>query len=78
MFLYLYVCSSSNEYKLLLLWEKALGLLVRQAKLQGSSSDLVNNFSTLAQMFVKIGEDKASEGFLGAIGLGKKSPYSIK
>lgn len=29
-------------------------------------------------MFVKIGEDKASEGFLGAIGLGKKSPYSIK
>ena len=43
--------------------------------MQGSSSDLINNFTTVVQMLVKIGEDKASEGFLGAIGLGKKSPY---
>lgn len=72
------MCSASNEYKLLLLWEKALGLLLRQARMQGSSSDLVNNFTTVVQMLVKIGEDKASEGFLGAIGLGKKSPYSFQ
>jgi len=29
-------------------------------------------------MMVKFGEDKTSEGFLGAIGLGKKSQYTIK
>ena len=55
-----------------------MGLLLRQCRYQGGSSDLVNSFSNLVQMLVKFGEDKTSEGFLGAIGLGKKSQYTIK
>ena len=55
-----------------------MGLLLRQCRYQGSSPDLINSFSNLVQMMVKFGEDKTSEGFLGAIGLGKKSQYTIK
>ena len=61
-----------------LLWEKVIGLLLRQCRYKGSSPDLINSFSNFVQMMVKFGEDKTSEGFLGAIGLGKKSQYTIK
>ena len=53
-------------------------LAFEASRIQGSSSDQVNNFMTTVQMLVKIGEDKASEGFLGVNGLGKKLPCSCQ
>ena len=59
-----------------LLWEKALGLLMRQVRYSGKFSDLIPHFTTLANSMARFSEDKATEGILGAIGLGKKSCYS--
>ena len=62
-----------------LLWEKTLGLLLRQIRYDGTNSDLApSHFSTLAASMLRYGEDKASEGLLGAIGFGKKSVYSYE
>jgi hypothetical protein len=39
---------------------------------------IVSFFSTLSNHLQRWGEDKATEGLLGAMGLGKKSSYSLK
>lgn len=60
----------------MLLWEKALNLILRQIKYGGVVTRMVPLLSTLMSTLQRLGEDKATEGLLGAIGLGKKSCYS--
>ena len=61
-----------------LIWEKALSLLVRQVKFSGSVANIPTQLSNLASLLQRFGEDKASDGLLGVIGLGKKSLYSLQ
>ena len=39
-------------------------------------ADLVPHLASFSALLLRFGEDKASEGLLGVLGLGKKSPYS--
>ena len=64
------------EAKIFLLWEKALSLLLRQAHFVGNHNELVPQFTALATSMIRFGEDKATDGILGVIGLGKKTCYS--
>jgi len=67
------------EFKLTLLWHKILQLSVRQVYYaSGPLNDLAKQLSFLASSLHSLGEDKASSGLLGAIGLGKKSQLSVK
>lgn len=67
------------EAKLSLLWHKILQLSVRQVYYgTGPLNDLAKQLSFLASSLHSQGEDKASSGLLGAIGLGKKSQLSVK
>ena len=61
-----------------LLWEKAFNLLIRQIKFGGNVLSILPLFTTLANNLQRFGEDKATEGLLGAIGLGRKSSYCLK
>ena len=62
-----------------LLWHKILQLAVRQVYYgTGPLNDLAKQLSFLASSLHSLGEDKASSGLLGAIGLGKKSQLSVK
>ena len=64
------------EAKLFLLWDKTIRLLLRQVRYSGNFAALVPHFASLASSMARFGEDKATEGILGVIGLGKKSLYS--
>ena len=64
------------EAKIFLLWEKALNLLIRQVRFVGNHSEVVPHFTALATSMTRFGEDKATDGLLGVIGLGKKTCYS--
>lgn len=67
------------ETKVTLLWHKILQLAVRQVYYgTGPLNDLAKQLSFLASSLHSLGEDKASSGLLGAIGLGKKSQLSVK
>ena len=66
----------SQEAKLFLVWEKVLNLLLRQVRYRGNFSEVVPHLTSLATGMTRVGEDKATEGILGVIGLGKKSCYS--
>lgn len=66
----------TDEAKMLLLWGKVFDLIVRQVKFKGVESTLIPHLNFLSTLLLRYGEDKASEGLLGALGLGKKSPYS--
>jgi len=66
----------SQEAKLFLVWEKVLNLLLRQVRYRGNFSEVVPHLTSLATGMTRFGEDKATEGILGVIGLGKKSCYS--
>ena len=66
----------ADEAKLLLLWSKLLHLICRQVQFGGSPGELTALLSSLAGLLTRFGEDKASEGLLGVLGLGKKSLYS--
>ena len=66
------------ESKIPLLWHKAIDLSLRQIDFGGSLSNVVSTLNKLAAGMVKFGEDKESSGFLGAIGLGKRSHLSTK
>ena len=50
----------------------------RQIRYSGKIVLLVPFITELTQTFCRLGEDKASDGLLGAIGLGKRSIYSLK
>lgn len=67
-----------DEPKLLLLWSKLLHLSCRQVQFCGDVGELVTLLGSLSGMLLRFGEDKASEGLLGVLGLGKKSQYSPK
>lgn len=69
-------CRSKEEAKLFLLWEKAINILLIQART--SYSTVVPYVSSLATVLSRCGEDKATEGILGVIGLGKKSLHSYQ
>ena len=67
---------SSQEAKVFLLWEKTLHLLLRQLRFGSSYANTIPHFTCLAATLARYGEDKATEGILGVIGLGRKSSYS--
>lgn len=60
------------------IWEKVFNLLLRQIRYDGNTNAALNQFTSLANTLQRFGEDKATEGLLGAIGLGKKSIYSLE
>ena len=66
----------SQEAKLFPVLEKVLNLLLRQVRYHGNFSEVVPHLTSLAAGMTHFGEDKATEGILGVIGLGKKSCYS--
>ena len=66
----------SQEAKLFPVLEKVLNLLLRQVRYHGNFSEVVPHLTSLATGMTRFGEDKATEGILGVIGLGKKSCYS--
>ena len=73
-----FVSSSENEGKLLLWWHKLLDMLLRQFRENGSMflfTDQLNQFITVLH---SLGEDRATSGLLGVIGLGKKSQLSCR
>lgn len=61
-----------------LLWHKAVDLSIRQIDFGGSQSNVITMLNKLATGMMKFGEDKESSGFLGAIGLGKRSHLSTR
>ena len=67
------------ETKAPLLWHKILQLAIRQVYYAtGPLHELAKQLSFLASSLHSLGEDKASSGLLGAIGLGKKSRLSVE
>ena len=68
--------SPQEESRVFLIWEKAISLLVRQIKFGGNVANIPNKLTNLVCLLQRFGEDKASDGLLGVIGLGKKSLYS--
>ena len=71
-------CRASQEAEVFLIWHKALSLLLRQIQFGACPLKIVPHLSNLASSLARFGEDKASEGILGVIGLGKKSTYSCE
>ncbi len=71
-------CRQAEEAKLLLLWGKLFDLINRQVQFGGQLSELCPHLTTFSNLLLRFGEDKASEGLLGVLGLGKKSVYSPK
>lgn len=71
-----FCCRLKQEAKLFLLWEKAINILLIQART--SYTSVVPHISSLATVLSRAGEDKATEGILGVIGLGKKSLHSYQ
>lgn len=70
--------SAENESKLLLWWHQALVMIFRQLDYGRDGASCVNLVKKLIHKMQGFGEDRASAGLLGAIGLGKKSPLSEK
>ena len=71
-------CRASQEAEVFLIWHKALSLLLRQIQFGTCPLKIIPHLSNLASSLARFGEDKASEGILGVIGLGKKSTYSCE
>ena len=67
-----------NEAKLLLWWGKVLELTVRQVHFNADPQAVLEALLAFTPALATLGEDKASSGLWGAIGLGKKSPLSHK
>ncbi|XP_055999889.1 ectopic P granules protein 5 homolog isoform X2 [Ostrea edulis] len=65
-----------NESKLLLLWFKSLELILRQLDFGCAHTTIIKMLSTMVTSLHLLGEDRASGGLLGAIGLGKRSSLS--
>ena len=73
-------CSESVEPKLPLLWGKVLVLCLRQCEYGGDSDIALKSLRKLVHSLMVIAEDRAGGGWgiLGAIGLRKHSPLSIR
>lgn len=74
----MYYFSSDNECKLLLWWFKAVDMILRQIDCGRDIANCVMLLRKLTSRVKNFGEDRASAGLLGAIGLGKKSQLSEK
>lgn len=70
--------SAENESKLLLWWQKIFELGLRQIDFGGDPRPVVKALLILVSSLITLGEDKSSTGFLGAIGLGRKSALSLR
>ncbi|CAH1788011.1 unnamed protein product [Owenia fusiformis] len=69
---------SANESKLFLWWGKVLELLMRQLDFGEDPRSVIRALYNFVPALVTLGEDKASTGLLGAIGLGRRSTLSFK
>jgi hypothetical protein len=69
---------ADQEAEVFLVWEKTISLLLRQIKFGANAANVVPHLTAMATSLVRFGEDKASDGILGVIGLGKKSTYSCQ
>ncbi|XP_052780180.1 ectopic P granules protein 5 homolog isoform X2 [Mya arenaria] len=70
--------SIESESKLLLWWYKAVDMIFRQIDCGQQKTVCVQLLRKLMSKVKVFGEDRASEGLLGAIGLGRKSQLSEK
>jgi hypothetical protein len=78
-FIYILDCSENLESKLPLLWGKVLDLSLRQCEYSGDTDMAVRCLRKLVQSLMLLAEDRTGGwGILGAIGLRKNSPLSVR
>lgn len=70
--------SAEDEAKLLLWWHEFLLLWLRQLDYGENVSFAVNAVQRLITVLHQLGEDRATTGFLGVIGFGKRSQLSLQ
>ena len=74
---YLLFCRSDEEPKFVLLLHKCLERILNQLDCGTEQSICIAMLTGLVTSLQQLGEDRASSGLLGAIGLGKKSTLSL-
>ncbi|XP_070191920.1 ectopic P granules protein 5 homolog [Littorina saxatilis] len=70
--------SAEDEAKLLLWWMEFCEMWLRQLDFGAPVPQYVNAAQRLVVLLHQLGEDRASNGFLGVIGLGKRSSLSLQ
>ncbi|KAL8604118.1 hypothetical protein ACOMHN_047330 [Nucella lapillus] len=70
--------SADNEAKLLLWWLEFCRLWLQQLDAGASVPVCVVAVQRLVALLQQLGEDRATTGFLGVIGFGKRSPLSLQ
>ncbi|XP_060080983.1 ectopic P granules protein 5 homolog [Ylistrum balloti] len=70
--------TAENESKLMLLCFKLLDLVLRQLDFGTKHAYCIKTLNAFVSALHQMGEDRASTGILGAIGLGKRSTLSTK
>ena len=70
--------SAEDEAKLLLWWLELCQLWLRQLDYGASLPLCINTVQRLVALLHQLGEDRASTGFFGVIGLGKRSQLSLQ
>ena len=69
---------AGEEAKIVLLWSKMMELLCRQLGYGTPAGSVTPIIRSLLPVIFRASEDKASDGLLGAIGLGKRSLLSVE
>ena len=69
---------SGCEAKLMLWWARLMELTLRQLDFGGDCRAVVRALLRLIPALLSLGEDRATGGLMGAIGLGRKSQLSAK
>ncbi|CAG5121709.1 unnamed protein product, partial [Candidula unifasciata] len=71
--------NEEDEAKLILWWHLLLRLSVRQVQFQAKSfTGTINILSRFTNHLNQLAQERTGRGFLGAIGLGRRSPLSVK
>ncbi|BFZ08146.1 hypothetical protein BsWGS_11185 [Bradybaena similaris] len=71
--------NEEDEAKLILWWHLLLRLSIRQVQYQAKSlTGTINILSRFTNHLNQLAQDRTGKGFLGAIGLGRRSPLSVK
>ncbi|XP_069141683.1 ectopic P granules protein 5 homolog isoform X3 [Argopecten irradians] len=70
--------TAENESKLMLLCFKFLELVLQQLDFGNKHANCIKSLNAFVTSLHQLGEDRASTGILGAIGLGKRSTLSIR
>ena len=70
--------SAEDEAKLLLWWMELSQMWLRQLDYGGSPALCVNTAQRLVAVLHQLGEDRATTGFFGVIGFGKRSQLSLQ